>query len=127
MVYDFVLGNKRYERLKKQGETEQTEKPKSFKEILERNKKIISVVRSQEEDKLPVNAFTGLNLNNSYSQEEIIKDSNLVSYEEMQEKVYPAEQVLLEVKIKDINKKINQNDKKRKRKIKAKLKNRNRK
>ena len=123
LVYDFVIGNKKYEKARlQQASEEQIEKLPTFKETLERNRKIISVVRSQEEDKIPVSPFTGMDIPQSYDKEEIIKDSSIVSKEEMQEKVYPAEQVLLEVKIKDINRRISIADKKKNKKIKAKIK-----
>lgn len=114
LVYDFVIGNRRYER-KKQAEAlceaGGTQKH-SFRETLIENIETIEVVQSQEEDKLLKQTLTGVEYHKNYDTEEIIKNSNLVTKEELNEKVYPAEQLLLEMQLKDLNRQKKKNTKK---------------
>ena len=117
LVYDFAIGNRRYEK-KKQAETLGVTggtQRHSFRETLIENRKTIETVKSQEEDKLLKQTFTGMDYYDSYDNygdDEVIKNSNLVTKEELSEKVYPAEQMLLEMRLKDLNKQKKQKAKK---------------
>lgn len=99
LVYDFVIGDKKAERLKKAGAeiyAVETENRESFRESLDKNLHTIEVVQAQEKDKLPFQAFTGINMD-SYSGEELIQNSDIVSKEEMNEKVKPVEDIMNEM------------------------------
>ena len=112
LVYDFVIGNRRYEKLKAQVLADDVKKLPTFRETLAENRKTISVVQNQEEDKLAKQMFTGLDKYDDYGADEIIKNSDLVSNEEMNKKVYPAEQMLMEMRLKDLNKRKEKNQRK---------------
>lgn len=112
LVYDFVIGNKKYEKLKAQGVIVGEKAPQTFRETLAQNRKTITVVQSQEEDKIARPMFTGLDKYENNDVDEIIKNSNLVSNEEMNERVYPAEQMLMEMRLKELNKRKEKNQRK---------------
>ena len=127
LVYDFAIGNRKAEKLKIQMETANAEtfveqqKP-TFRETLAQNRKTIEVVQTQEQDKMPIQSFTGLIdvPANDETVENLIENGDLVSKEEMSEKVYKSEQMLIELKIKDINKKRERENKKITKKSKSK-------
>ena len=114
LVYDFAIGNKKYEKQKQAGIFSlQDETKPTFRETLVQNRKTIEVVQSQEEDKLAKQTFTGIDYYEKYEvNDEIIKNSELVTNEELHEKVYPAEQLLMEMRLKEINRQKKKQNKK---------------
>ena len=103
LVYDFLIGNKKAERLRlKEMGIEPTEP--TFRKTLAENREAIKIIENQEEDKLVVSTFLSSKLPDESSNEEIIKGGDIVSHEEMQKVVYPAEQVLTSVRLREIKK-----------------------
>ncbi len=107
LLYDFIIGNKRAEKLKASGSDMyyQNTKNHSFRQMLKQNIQTIETIQVQEEDKIPSQALVPSNDYEVKESEDIIKNSELVSEEEMEEKILPAESVLTEVRMKDISKK----------------------
>ncbi len=97
LVYDFAIGNRKAEKLKKAGAAiyNENESKGTFRESLESNLQTIEVVQLQEQDTIPTQVFTGANL--KYEGAEIIENSSLVSSEEMDERVKPVEQLIAEI------------------------------
>lgn len=119
LVYDFLVGNKKYERQKLKEMGIKSTEP-TFRQALAENRDTIDIVQDQEEDKLLVPTFFSYDkISKSKKQEEIIKDADLISPEEMKKEVYTAEQVLTKVRIREIHKK---KQKKIKKQTKAQLK-----
>lgn len=106
LVYDFVIGNKKAEKLKAQGIGVYAldEKP-SFRQTLKENRNTIEIVQNQEEDKLVVSMFKQSKNYDLQEQEEIISDGDIVTTEEMNQEVASSEEVLKDVRIKDIKRK----------------------
>lgn len=105
LVYDFVIGNKKAEKLKKQGAKIYAEDIKpTFRETLQENRKTIDVVQNQEQDKIAITPFTELSAEPEVPVENIIQNSDIVSESEMKEKIYQSEQMLKEVQLKEISK-----------------------
>ena len=113
LVYDFVFGNKKYERKKlalagASPNNDNMSGQQTFRQTLDSNMSTIQVVQAQEEDKLPAQVFTGIE-KGTYNCEDIIKDSEIVTEQEMLEKVKPAEDIMHKMSekstIKHINKK----------------------
>lgn len=100
LVYDFAIGNKKAEKLYG-NKTSAKDKMAQFRQTLQENREIIEIVQEQEEDKIPA-SFIPQKIFTPSTDVELIKDSDLVPPEEMRQKVSPAEQVLTEVRIKDI-------------------------
>lgn len=122
LVYDFVIGNKRLERMKREGaEIYQTEDKETFRKSLQNNLQTIEVVQAQEGDKIPVNFLTGINLeDNTNNEEAIIANSNIVSDEDMEAAVRPAEMIIDEIDDKQIKRHQKRIDKKNMRKQRRK-------
>lgn len=105
LIYDFLIGNKRLERQRLREMGIQPTEP-TFKDALIENRESIAIVQDQEEDKLLLPTL----LSNEFpkepksSAEDIIKDSELVTAEEMKKGVMPAEQMLNKVRMVDIKK-----------------------
>ena len=113
LVYDFAIGNKRNEKQRQAGMYDVEEAPKyTFREVLIKNRNTIKAVQSQEEDKLLKQTFSGIDSYENYETDEVIKNSDLVTNEELHEKVYPAEQMLLEMRLRDLNRQKKQKSKK---------------
>ena len=133
LVYDFAIGNRKAERQKMlQMQTASATlsesivnvpKP-SFRQTLLENRKTIEVVQTQEQDKIAPKSFTGIidlpTDDVDYDGDTLIKNSDIVSKEEMNEKVHKSEQMLIELKIKDINRRREKENKKITRKSKSK-------
>ena len=112
LVYDFFIGNRKLEKLKAQGaEIYAGDSKQTFRETLVQNKKTIAVVQSQEEDKLMRQSFSGMEFGTKIQADEVIKNGDLVSSEEMHEKVYPAEQMLMQLRLKELNRRKQENKK----------------
>lgn len=107
LAYDFVIGNKKCEKLKKEGASiynQCTDAKPTFRETLAQNRQSIDDVQTQEQDKLAMQTFARQSTMPDTEENDLIKNSNLVSSEEMIKKVYPAEQLLMEMQIKDMKK-----------------------
>ena len=118
LLYDFAIGNKKYERRQKAGlQLEQAGAKETFKQSLQNNMQTIEVVQAQESDTIPIpiQILAGVNAKNP-DEKEIIENSSLVSNEEMDEKVRPAERVIDELHEKELKKKQIKNEKKQLRK-----------
>jgi hypothetical protein len=105
LVYDFAVGNKKAEKLKENGALANAKvEISSFKEELNKNRDTIDIVSTQEEDKLPTSSFINMYSSKPTDEdnEKIIQGSDIASAEEMQQGVSPAEKVLKEVRVKDI-------------------------
>ena len=123
LVYDFLIGNKKAERLRLRELGIESNEP-TFRQSLAENREHIKILNEQEEDKLLTPTLLDkdlLNMDKSTENtvEDIIKDGDIVSPDEMKKEVYPAEQVLTTVRIKEIKK---HKEKKLKRQIKAQIK-----
>ena len=98
LVYDFAYGNRKFERRKRAlagataGDVGFKDK-QTFRQTLDSNLDTIEVLQAQEQDKLPAQVFTGIEMG-IYNRQEIIENSELVPEHEMQEKVKPAEDVM---------------------------------
>ena len=120
LVYDFLIGNKKAERLKQAGaEIYNPEPSKStFKETLEENMRTIEEVKEQEQDKIPTMAFTGTGKQRKNAKE-IIKDTQLLTDEELSNNTKDVDLLLLEDRLRNQERKakriIKQQENKRKR------------
>ena len=112
LVYDFVVGNKKAERLKRQGaEIYNSGAKETFRQSIDKSMYTIEVVQAQERDKLPTQVFTGLDYD-SYYVDEIIKDGDFVTKEEMDKKVQSAEDIMKQMNERANQRKIARNKKK---------------
>ena len=116
LIYDFAIGNKKLERLKEAGlQKQEDNEEKSFRQVLEKDREDIRIVREQEGDKIMYQALLNKNKKKN-KQDEIIKNSEIVSEQEMDEIIYPAEKVLDDMTAKRNQKKIKRNEKKEQKK-----------
>ena len=129
LIYDFIIGNKKLEKLQQQTKEDISEEQQlkklevSFRERLKeqiaRDKQDIQTVREQERDKIFIQA---LNQNHTKKSDkpDIIKNSQIVSENEIEEIVYPAEKVLDEMIEKENQRKVKRTEKKLKKQNKNK-------
>lgn len=117
LVYDFLIGNKKYERQRLKELGLQPTEP-TFRTILAENKQNIKILQNQEEDKLLIPTFLSSKLPEKHV-DEIIADGDIVTPDEMKKEVQEAEQVLTYIRIQDIKKR---KEKREKQQIKAQLK-----
>lgn len=101
LVYDFLIGNRKAEKLKQAGAEiyNQQTKP-SFKQTLEENLRTIEDVKTQEQDKIPTLAFTGTGKPRKYAKE-IIENTQLVSDEELSNNAKDVDLLLLEDRLRN--------------------------
>lgn len=119
LIYDFLIGNKKYERQRQREMGIEPTEP-TFRTTLAENRKSIMLLQDQEEDKLLVPTMLSSKAPKTREDEnEIIKDGDIVSLDEMKKEVRDAEQVLATVRLKEIKKRREKNIK---RQIKAKIK-----
>ena len=102
LVYDFLIGNKKAERLKQAGAEIYNPEPNksTFKETLEENMRTIEEVKEQEQDKIPTMAFTGTGKQRKNAKE-IVKDTQLVSDEELSNNAKDVDLLLLEDRLRN--------------------------
>ena len=109
LVYDFFVGNKKAERLKRAGaEIYNPESSKTtFKEALEENLRTIEEVQEQEQDKIPAMAFTDIG-RQTKSAKEIVKNTQLVTDEELSNSAKDVDLILLEDRLRHQQRKAKQ-------------------
>ncbi len=125
LIYDFLIGNKKAERLKQAGAEIYNPEPNksTFKETLEENMRTIEVVQEQEQDKIPTMAFTGTGKQRKNAKE-IVKDTQLLTDEELSNNTKDVDLLLLEDRLRNQERKAKRiikqqkNRKKRKKNIK---------
>ena len=121
LVYDFAIGNKKMERLKRAGADIYNPHPmqsQTFREKLQAERQKINVVEKQESDKLVTQIFSRSDGEDTQSPD-IIKDSDIVTPDEMEEVVYSANKALDEESSKSFARK-NKRKQKKARKIEEK-------
>ena len=100
LVYDFLIGNRRAEKLKQAGaEVYNTEQKPSFKETLEENMRTIEEVTTQEQDKIPTLVFTGTD--KPKRDKDIVENTKLVTDEELSDTTKKADLLLLEDRLRN--------------------------
>lgn len=102
LIYDFVIGNKKADRLKAEGADIYNQK-ETFANTLNKNLEEIEVVQIQEDDKIAMRLL--VSQKHVDEESDIIKNSDIISKDDMNLKVKPAVAVLNEVRLKDIQKK----------------------
>ena len=122
LVYDFAIGNRKNERLQqaikeeKQEDQELKKLEMSFrerlKEQIERDKQEIQIVSEQEGDKILYQALTRQKHIKKSTSSDIIKNSQIVSENEIDEMVQPAEKVLDEIIERENKRKIKRQERK---------------
>ena len=119
LIYDFLIGNRKAERQRLKELGLKPNEP-TFREALTANRQSIEIVRDQEEDKLIAGLILKNDISRDFDESTIIENGDIVSPEEMQRTMSPAEKVLTEVRIKDINKR---KEKRKKKETKTQKKN----
>ena len=120
LIYDFFIGNRRLEKLKKAGAEiyNPVSKP-SFKQTLDENMQTIEDVQTQEQDKIPVFVFTGTDKPRKNAKE-VVENTKLVSDEELQSNAQNVDKLLLEDHLRYQERKQKRNNRKQQIKYKRK-------